>query len=222
MKIQCDCGAKYEFDTTPEMADEPVKFVCPQCGLDSSDRVNDLIREEFGIPPLAPVAAPRLKVARHETPATAPAPAPVPTSKFCAKHLRVPVTGNCAVCQKPICPECMAMFGFFCSPLCKGKAEAQKIDVPVYAGRKDLIAAQSQRKTGLILSAVAAAVFVALVAWGWYAFVGSVPHPYFSVRFDDDSRAYAGASQLVGKDQLIFLHGSTLARCDLKTKKKIW
>jgi hypothetical protein len=42
------------------------------------------------------------------------------------------------------------------------------------------------------------------------------------VRFDDTSRAYAGASQLVGKDQLVFLHGGTLARCDLKTKTEIW
>jgi hypothetical protein len=222
MKIQCACGAKYEFDTTPEMADEPVKFVCPQCGLDSSDRVNDLIREEFGIPPPPPVAKPRLKIAHDETPAAPPPPAPAPASKFCARHPRVRVTGNCAVCQKPICPECMAMFGFFCSPLCKGKAEAEKIDVPVYAGRKDLIAARSRRKTSLILGAVAAVAVLALGAWAWYAFVGSVPHPYFSVRFEDDSRAYAGASQLVGKDQLVFLHGGTLARCDLKTKKQIW
>jgi hypothetical protein len=222
MKIQCACGAKYEFDTTPEMADDPVKFVCPQCGLDSSDRVNDLIREEFGIPPLPPIAAPRLKIARDEN---QPAPAPagsVATSKFCTKHPRVPVTGKCAVCQKPICPECMAMFGYFCSPLCKGKAEAQKIDVPIYAGRKDLIAARSGRKTGLILGALGAVVVLALGVWAWYVFVGSVPHPYFSVRFDDASRAYSGTSQLVGKNDFVFLHGSTLARCDLKTKKQIW
>ena len=222
MKIQCACGAKYEFDTTPEMADEPVKFVCPQCGLDSSARVNDLIRQEFGIPPLPPVAKPRLKIAREENPPAPPPPAPAAASKFCAKHPRVRVTGNCAVCQKPICPECMAMFGFFCSPLCKGKAEAQKIDVPVYAGRKDLIAARFQRKSGRILVAFAAVVVLALGVWAWYAFVGSVPHPYFSVRFDDNSRAYAGNSQLVGKNDFVFLHGSTLARCDLKTKKQIW
>ena len=32
MKIRCSCGTKYEFAITPEMAREPVKFVCPQCG----------------------------------------------------------------------------------------------------------------------------------------------------------------------------------------------
>ena len=47
MKIQCACGAKYAFDATPEMLQNPVKFVCPGCGLDSSDFVNELIRREF-------------------------------------------------------------------------------------------------------------------------------------------------------------------------------
>ena len=114
------------------------------------------------------------------------------------------------------------MFGFFCSPLCKGKAEAQKIDVPVFAGRKDLIAARSRRKTSLIFGALGAVVVLALGVWAWYEFIGSVPRPYFSVRFDDASRAYSGTSQLVGKNDFVFLHGSTLARCDLKTKKQIW
>ena len=53
MKVQCSCGAKYAFDATPEMLKNPVKFVCPNCGQDSSDFVNGLIRQEFGgkIPP---------------------------------------------------------------------------------------------------------------------------------------------------------------------------
>ena len=48
MKIQCSCGAKYDFDITPGMAQNPVQFVCPACGLDASDFVNDLIRQELG------------------------------------------------------------------------------------------------------------------------------------------------------------------------------
>ena len=47
MKIQCACGAKYAFDATPEMLQNPVRFVCPSCGLDSSESVNELIRREF-------------------------------------------------------------------------------------------------------------------------------------------------------------------------------
>ncbi len=118
--------------------------------------------------------------------------------------------------------KCLELFGYFCSPLCKGKAEAQNIDVPVFAGRKDVVEATFWRKTGLIAGAFGVAVALALGVWTWYAWVGAVPHSYFSVRFEDTDRAYSGKSQLVGKDQLVFLHGGTLARCDLKAKKEIW
>ncbi len=47
MKLQCACGAKYAFDLTPEMLQNPVRFVCPGCGLDSSEYVNQLVSEQF-------------------------------------------------------------------------------------------------------------------------------------------------------------------------------
>src|SRR6267154_1286455 len=48
MKVQCSCGAKYEFELNPAMANNPVKFVCPACGLDASEFVDGLIRRELG------------------------------------------------------------------------------------------------------------------------------------------------------------------------------
>ena len=51
MKIQCSCGAKYSFDVTPESAANPVRFVCPACGVDSSAIVNELIQRELGLEP---------------------------------------------------------------------------------------------------------------------------------------------------------------------------
>ena len=227
MKIQCSCGAKYAFDITPEMAQNPVKFVCPGCGLDSSDYVNQLVRVELieqGViapPNQPPVAAPRLRISQEEIRAAQPQEAAA-VSKFCSKHPRERATETCAVCHKPICPKCMELFGYFCSPLCKGKAEAQNIDVPVYAGRKDLVEAKFWRKTGLIIGAICTVLVLALGAWTWYAWFGSVPHTYLSVRFEDNDRGYSGRSQLVGKGQLVFLHGGTLARYDLKTKKQMW
>ena len=209
-----------------------MKFVCPSCGLDSSDFVNELIRQEFGGQTCRPAAAataaaaaaaPRAcewRMARSAAGAAArrlPAP-----SKFCAKH-RERATEKCAVCQKPICPKCLELFGFFCSPLCKGKAEAQR------SGRAGLC--RSQRfGGGQILAqngpdrrrAWAAVVLLFLGGWIWYAWFGSVPHPCFSVRFEDTDRGYSGRAQLVGQDQLVFLHGGTLARYDLKTKKPVW
>jgi hypothetical protein len=116
----------------------------------------------------------------------------------------------------------MEVFGYFCSPLCKGKAEAQHLKVPVYAGRKDVVEAQFWRKTGLVAGLLGVLVVLFLGVWIWYAWIGSVPHPYFSVRFDDADRGYAGRAELVGQEQLVALHGGTLARYDLKNKKTVW
>ena len=77
----------------------------------------------------------------------------------------------------------MELFGYVCSPLCKAKAEAKKIKVPVYAGQKTVVEAQFWRKTGKISSAIAAVVVALLGFWFWYAWFGSIPHPIFSVRF---------------------------------------
>jgi outer membrane protein assembly factor BamB len=242
MKIQCSCGAKFAVDLTPEMATQPVKFVCPQCGLDSSDFVNQLIRNELAEQnlPTAPAAptstapteppkpAPaRLKISHSEKP-TAPPPtesAPAEenfTSKYCPKHRGVLAAEKCVVCGKPICPECMEQFGFFCSPFCQNKADLQGIEAPVYAGQKFRVQKQFWRKAGLIFGSLAALVILFFGVWIWYAWFGSVPHAYFSMRFDDDDRAYAGGAQLVGQDQIVFLHGGTLGRSDLKTQKPVW
>jgi len=237
MKLQCSCGAKYAFDITPDMAQNPVKFICPNCGLDASDYVNQLVREELasrgGAAPMpeTPAAAatavppPPPPVARihisHAPKAPEPAVEAAASSKFCIKH-REQATEQCAVCHKPICPKCLETFGYFCSPLCKGKAEAQRLNVPVYAGRKDLVEAQFWHKTGLIVGAMVAIVVVFLGAWTWYAWFGSVPHKYFALRFADDDRGYYGRMQVVGKDQVVFLHGGTLARYDMKTQKPVW
>jgi len=215
------------------MLTHPVKFVCPSCGLDASEFVNDLIRREFGAqtlpepgaptappPPPPPFANARLRVALEAPPATPPPASPAP-SKYCGRH-RERATGQCSICHKPICPKCMELFGFFCSPLCKGKAEAQHIEVPVYAGRKDLVEARFWRRTGLVAGIIGLVVLLFLGAWGWYEFYGSKPHPCLSVRFADSDRGYYGRAQLVGQDQVVFLHGGTLARYDLKTKQPVW
>ncbi len=232
MKIQCACGAKYAFDATPEMLQNPVRFVCPSCGLDSSDYVNELVRREFAgqtpaVPPPAPAApatkSPRLKISLAGPPPSAPAEAaaPAPTAaEHCAKHLREVAVDHCLVCGKPMCRQCMKLFGHVCSPLCRAKAEAQNINVPVYAGQSAVADARYWRKVGVIGGSIAAVLVAALGFYTWYAWVGSVPRPVFSVRFDD--RAYAGDSRLCGTNQIVFLHGGTLARYDIKSGKAIW
>jgi hypothetical protein len=228
MKIQCACGAKYAFDATPEMLQNPVRFVCPGCGLDSSDFVNELVRREFaGQTPPDPAApttkSPRLKISLAGPQPSAPVEeaAPAPTAEeHCPKHPRELATQHCVVCGEPMCPQCMKLFGHVCSPLCRAKAEAQNINIPVYAGQSAVADARYWRKVGAIGGLIAAVVVAALGFWTWYAWIGSVPHVAFSIRFDD--RAFAGESRLCGTNQIVFLHGGILARCDIKSKNEIW
>jgi hypothetical protein len=237
MKFQCPCGAKFAFDLTPEMVENPVKFVCPTCGLDHSEFINGLIRREFNAPepayqrpvsepappppPPAAPGAPRLRISHAEKPAEAPAPA-VPVSKFCQRHRNELIKDKCFVCGTPICSRCMESFGYLCSPLCRNKADLQGLDVPVYAGQKFEKDRQFWAKSGKIFTSCLAVIFLLFATWAWYTFYGSWPHPYLAVRFEDDDRAYAGKSVIVDKNQLVFLHGGTLARYDLKSKKAVW
>ncbi|HXR46125.1 MAG TPA: PQQ-binding-like beta-propeller repeat protein [Candidatus Limnocylindrales bacterium] len=227
MKIQCACGAKYAFDATPEMLQNPVKFVCPGCGLDSSDFVNELIRREFaGQTPAAPSPAtetPRLKIARPEPQPSAPVeatPESPAATEYCSKHPREVAVHHCVICGKPMCHQCMGLFGHVCSPFCRARAEAQNIQVSVFAGQKTVAEARYWRKIGRIGGAAGFLVAAGLVFWTWYAWVGSVPHTTFSVHFDDI--AYTGESRLCGMNQIVFLHGGTLARYDIKSGKEVW
>jgi outer membrane protein assembly factor BamB len=226
MKIQCACGAKYAFDATPEMLLNPVRFVCPSCGLDSSDYINELVRREFaGQAPAVPAPAPespRLRISHAQPELSAPAEtaAASPAEEHCARHPRELAVSHCVVCGKPMCRQCMKLFGHVCSPLCRAKAGAQNIEVPVFAGQSSVADARYWRKVGIIAGSIAAVLVAALGFWTWYAWIGSQPHVAFSIRFDD--RAFAGESTLCGTNQIVFLHGGTLSRCDIKSKKEIW
>src|SRR5215472_11446137 len=103
MKLQCSCGAKYELEPTPEMAQHPIQFVCPSCGLDSSAFVNQLIRQQLGLPPAAP-AAPKPAVSlRTHTDAVVPAEPAAATPEgplHCPKHPHEIAHEKCHVCSK--------------------------------------------------------------------------------------------------------------------------
>src|SRR5207244_11307494 len=107
-----------------------------------------------------------------------------------------------------------------CSPLCKAKAESHGIDLPVYQGQKSFVEARVWRKTAWIGGSLCALALAVLGFWFWYGWFGSMPRTAFSVRFGEP--AYSGQSALVAPDQIVFLHGATLARHDLKQKKEIW
>ncbi|HYG36665.1 MAG TPA: hypothetical protein VEC99_17860, partial [Clostridia bacterium] len=252
MKVRCSCGAKYEFDVTPEMATNPVRFICPACGFNASEFVDGLIRQELGqtssptgVPiPITPPAGPTPSVATPPSPAPQtpkpqttpvavrihkpqaaqpePEPTQAPQAILCLKHPGEVVSEKCRVCSKPICPKCMELFGYVCSPLCKARAESHGIDVPVYEGQKSVVEARQWRKVVFVGTTASAILFVLAGVWFWYAWFGSTPKTFFSVRFPEPS--YSGQSAICGQqgDQIVFLHGGTLARHDMKLKKAIW
>src|SRR3974390_383148 len=75
MKIQCSCGAKYVFDITPVMRNQPVKFVCPARGPVPSGFGGRLTRRKLG-QAATPTGVP-VPIALPGTP-TPPPPVPPP------------------------------------------------------------------------------------------------------------------------------------------------
>src|SRR5262245_21922968 len=117
MKVQCSCGAKYEFELSPAIASNPVKFVCPACGFDASDFVDGLIRRELGqsvkptgepipIPLNSPPARKPLTVQAHTPEPPQEQTAALEPMSICPRHPGETATGRCYICSKPICPKC--------------------------------------------------------------------------------------------------------------------
>ena len=114
----------------------------------------------------------------------------------------------------------MDLFGYVCSPLCRGKAEARGIAVPVYAGKTSVKEAKLWRRTAWVGGSIGTVAVALLGFWFWYAWIGGQPRVVYSVAFAQP--AYSGETAVSGEDQLVFLHGLTLARHDLKQKKPVW
>ena len=164
--------------------------------------------------------ATRVRVQLPEAPPSQFASAPTEEGLRCSKHPNLLATEKCFVCSRPICPKCMELFGYVCSPLCKAKAEAQGIQVPVFAGQKSVVESKLWRKVGVITYSVCGVVAIFLGLWFWYAWIGSTPSPAFVVRFDEI--AFSGQSAFLGKNHIVFIHGGDLARYEMKPKKLIW
>lgn len=246
MKVICDCGAKYAFDATPEMVRQPIVFACPTCGVDLSARMNDLARQQFQPTAAAPVLEiapppPGAAIVPSAVAPSSPPPAAPPMvrinrggagheatktndvkdARFCPKHPQDRATEQCVVCGKGICPKCMVLFGYVCSPHCKEKAALQGIDVPEFEGQRDAVQSKHWRKVGLVAGGIGVLLAALLGVWIWYEWFGSRPHPIVTLRFEAEPARF-GTSVAGAGDQMIFLHGDKLGRYDLKQKKEIW
>lgn len=114
----------------------------------------------------------------------------------------------------------MELFGYVCSPLCNANAEAKGMHIPVFKGKKSVVESRHWRKVGAVSGALGLVIAGLLGFWFWYAWIGSVPKSIFSVHFEEP--ALSGQSILCGTNQVVFLHGQTLARYELKTQKQAW
>jgi len=226
MKFQCPCGARYEFDVTPDMVQRPISFICPSCGQDSSASVNELIRAQFAapaparaVPPPAPptIAQPQSVLAQ---PPTGHAPTGVGSQVSCPKHRGQLAHERCVVCGKPICPQCMKLFGHVCSPLCRQKGESSGMDIPVYESQSAVLERKFQRKLTMTLIGGLTTLALVIGVWMWYLVVGSQPRPVYVATLSPTS--YSGEIHLVGKNQLIVIHGGTLSRHDVSAMREIW
>ncbi|HEY0456159.1 MAG TPA: B-box zinc finger protein, partial [Verrucomicrobiae bacterium] len=249
VKLRCGCGQKVELEVTPESL--PIQFVCPTCSADNSVVANQVLRQMFGIAepattpaPVAAAAPARLQLSPTASPAATATPAPAmriqtqaqaasasaapaiacaaepAAAPTCPKHHHQPVMNYCVVCQKPMCGKCMEVFGYVCSAFCRGKAEAQKIDVPVYLNQRTVSEAHFGRKVMRSSLAIAGGLALVAAVWVWWAWFATVPKPEYSVAFAESSPS--GHARLGALNQLIVLHGDTLARYDLKAKREIW
>jgi hypothetical protein len=87
IKVQCDCGQRYQFEVEPVDGRMPASISCPACGLEGTDKANQLIQEKLAqalagqTPPrprirLATAAAPPPEEAAAASPSSPPPPPP--------------------------------------------------------------------------------------------------------------------------------------------------
>ena len=240
IKVQCGCGAKYSFDIEPVNGEMPITIACPKCGADGTPAANAIIQQKLAAaayssapqaaPPAAAAPAPKskLKVAggdhgSHAAPAAPGAPAAAVAAggtTMCTKHFRNVAEANCYVCQKPICMECMSLFGYLCSVQCKYKAEQQRIAVPKCPYQKTVVEGKFWRKTAGISAGIMLAILGMFALYVWFYFAGSHPKQFYKLSFNDAEAPLD--VRFLGKDKLLLLKPESLVVHDLKKKKDLW
>jgi hypothetical protein len=115
----------------------------------------------------------------------------------------------------------MEIFGYVCSAYCKGKAEAQGMRLPTFAGQRDLVQAGQWRRVYAIIAGIGVVVLAAVGVWFWYAWIGSVPKVSYAAKLTATGMA-GEIGQGASADTLVFLHAGTLARHDAKAGREVW
>ncbi|HKQ39737.1 MAG TPA: B-box zinc finger protein, partial [Verrucomicrobiae bacterium] len=186
---------KYALDIGAENLNNPIRFACNQCGVDNSTALNQIVRQQYGTVQEA-------------------------TTPICHRHSDQPATANCLMCKKPICPQCMALFGYVCSAYCAGQAERAGVTLPAYEGQRDVVEARFWKKVrGVVYAALALLAVLAGVAL-WYNFSGSRPKPVYALKLPQ--KRDEGFCKFITSEEILVQHGNKLARLNIKQKRELW
>ena len=227
IKVECGCGTRFSFEVEPQEGRMPFTVNCPNCNADGTETANATIAET-----LAANAPGKLKLriqGSTSTPAVgtsasgASAPAKmeaVPGVTYCNRHTSKTAQDFCVVCQKPICPECMELFGYLCSVGCRYQADQKGIEVPVYKFQKNLVEARSFRKGAWITAGVVLLIVGLLGLLVWFKLVGSEPRLAYSVSLPGSESGLR--TQFLGPNRMLFLTAERATLHDVKTEKDVW
>ena len=217
IKVQCPCGSKFEFEAEPVDGKMPWALSCPACNADATGLANEVIRQQ-----LEP-AKPKLSIKGHGTaaPAAAPAAAPPPPAPPTGSKLRInmPHHGE----KKP---EAAAPAKEGAPPAAAPATTASTwtnpaANNPNKAGGRRKGGGNRGKLIGMLAGGVVAVA--ALSAWGWYAFVGSLPKVAYTVKPGGAGGEDGGASyHLVGPGQLLSFTGDKIALYDVTKKAELW
>lgn len=239
MKIQCPCGAKYALDVSPDTVKSSFQLVCQVCHTDLTQAVRPLLLQALeteSVPPSSPAKVP---LARDPAPPTPPVSGGSlrvrsatadqavsseagstaeslqnPAIPECTRHPGEGAAEHCRVCQKPICPKCMQMFGYVCSPYCLTQAENRNLELPRYQGQQKFASARTARWFQVGVMAVALVIAGLLGLYGYFVFYASKPHLDFAVALPESTSA--GSVNLLGGQSVVLVREGHLALYPLK------
>lgn len=163
-----------------------------------------------------------------------PAPTAVPASteapgvKMCPRHKTEPAVESCVVCGKPLCSQCMEMFGYVCSVYCRQQAEAKRIEIPFYAHQKHLVAAKAGSRMLAMIYGVVLLVAAFFGVWIWYVWFARNPKIVYTLKFPEVDRStgirsnHPGFFHLIGPGQMLNTSNREITLIDLKTTQNLW
>jgi hypothetical protein len=233
VKIQCPCETRFAFEVEPLNGRMPVRVNCPACGADRTDLANEVIRQKLAeaagppvaatpppVPPVAPAPArPPMRVSVAQPQAEA-APVATATVTYCFRHLKNPSVETCRVCGKPICEECMELYGYACSTYCRKRAEETGVELPVYHQQRAVVEARISRVAALIWRAAVFFGTVVLGAWIWYAFFASHPRVIYSEQLPHGDRARF--YQFLVPNQVLLIKAGQMSLFDVAQQRQLW